>query len=165
MGFQAAAAAALRHGVARSFSGCVAPPGGGGRHPEGFAGGGERAFAGRPWGALLAAPFRVLGIRLPPLGLFDPLLPGVLHLETQVRLEAAGVHQLAEVVEIAQLVVDWLRALLLCAQTAFQLIKHRLALVRRDAGQITRGDIALIGRQSPGEDEGRVRVVRILRLL
>ena len=67
-----------------------------------------------------------------------------LDLETQIRLETTGVDLSAELVEVAQFVIDGLGTLLFGANSAFEFVQYRLPLIRRDNRQVSCRHLALV---------------------
>ena len=68
-----------------------------------------------------------------------------LDLETQVELETAGLDLGAEVMKVAQFVVHGFGAFSLGAKATLEFVQDRLALLRRHTGEVTCGNLALIG--------------------
>ena len=90
-----------------------------------------------------------------------PLAAIALDLEPKVRLEFAGLDLAAEVAQVAQRVVDGLRALALGTQSAFEFVEHGLALALRDLRQVPIRRLPLLWGKPLGVGERQRSGIRV----
>ena len=139
----------------RGTAGSAGFPLGGGWHAEQLPNLSDRVLAGRTFRAFLALTLALRRFFPQPLCFVPASITLGLYLQAEVGHESAAIHLGAEVMQIAQFVVDRLGSVLLSQEATSQLVQHRLSMFHGDRPQVARRESALVVLE-PWRDDQRL---------